>query len=155
MVASQRVLSIVFMSIGDKDMKVRIDYVTNSSSASFIIATNLNDSDMFGRIFNLDMPIADKYVLKELMTNRDNLVAGSEVRREVLQVLHHIIPLDEDADDYIEMSWMDAGTGNIRYKHISVYRVEQGTPEWRVLFDLLKKFSADKEIFVWQHYWGG
>ena len=129
-------------------LKKRSDFVTNSSSASFIIATSLNGEDMLGRIFNLDMEMDDKQVIKELISNRENLVDPNKISEKVLQVLQHIIPLDADADNYMEMCWLDEGIGNVRYKHIFVYRVEQGTPEWSVLFELLKKFRSDKEIFV-------
>lgn len=136
-------------------MKKRLDFVTNSSSASFIVATNLNYEDMLGRIFNLDMKIADKETLKEMLTDEKMLVSPYNMSSKVLQMLNTIMPLDEDADDYMEMCWMDEGTGNIRYKHIFVYNVRQFTLAWSVLFDLLKKFKSDKEIFVWHYYWGG
>lgn len=136
-------------------MKIRVDFVTNSSSASFIVATNLNSEDLLGRIFNLDMKLDDKRVLKEMLSNEKKLQDPYRIESEVLQVLNTIIPLDENDSDYIEMSWMDESTGNIRYKHIFVYKVNQFTTEWRVLFDLLKKFTSDKEIFVWHYYWGG
>lgn len=136
-------------------MKKRLDFVTNSSSASFIVATNLNYEDMLGRIFNLDMTIVDKEIIKKMLTDDELMVNPYHMNSKVLQKLNTILPLDEDADDYMEMRWMDDGTGNIRYKHIFVYKVKQFTPEWSVLFDLLKKFKADGEIFVWHYYWGG
>jgi len=136
-------------------LKKRLDFVTNSSSASFIIATNLNYEDMLGRIFNLDMTLADKQTIKAILTDEKVLVSPYNMDEKVLQMLNIIMPLDDDADDYMEMRWMDEGTGNVRYKHIFVYKVEQFTSEWRVLFDLLKKFKSDREIFVWHYYWGG
>ena len=130
-------------------MKIRIDYVTNSSSASFILATNLSDEDFLKRILDLDLAVADKYVIKKLLSNRENLLAPNDMNSEMLQIMGYIIPLDEDAYDYMEMCWLDEGTGNKRYKYIYAYRVEQWTPEWVPTFNLIQKVSEDDEIFGW------
>ena len=130
-------------------MKKRLGFVTNSSSASFILATNLSDEDFLKRILDLDMTLADKYVIKELMSSRDKLLLAKDMHSEMLNVMSVIIPLDVDADDYIEMRWMDEGTSNVRYKHIYAYRVEQGKPEWVPLHNLIEKVNKDNEIFVW------
>ena len=95
------------------------------------------------------MTLADKYVIKELMSSRDKLLLAKDMHSEMLNVMSVIIPLDVDADDYIEMRWMDEGTSNVRYKHIYAYRVEQGTPEWVPLHNLIEKVNKDNEIFVW------
>lgn len=130
-------------------MKKRLDFVTNSSSASFILATNLSDVDFLKRILELDMTIPDKFIIKKLLSNRDRLMPPDDMHSDMLKIMNMIIPLDEDADDYMEMRWMDEGISNVRYKNIYAYRVEQFAPEWRPLFDLVKKVSEDNEIFVW------
>jgi len=130
-------------------LKKRLDFVTNSSSASFILATNLSDVDFLKRILELDMTIPDKFIIKKLLSNRDRLMPPDDMHSDMLKIMNMIIPLDEDADDYMEMRWMDEGISNVRYKNIYAYRVEQFAPEWRPLFDLVKKVSEDNEIFVW------
>jgi len=132
-------------------MKIRTDFVTNSSSASFIVATNLSGEEMLERIFNLDMTIEDKQVIKQLLGGGS--MDAHKMSSCVLKILHTILPFKDDDGDYIEMAWLDEGTGNVRYKHIFVYRVEQYGYGWTELFEFLEKSKTEKEIFVKHCYW--
>lgn len=134
-------------------MKNRLGFVTNSSSASFIIGTNLNSEDMLEKIFNLDISIDEKHTFKSLLGDESKLLPALEMSSCILKILDTIIPLDVDDYSYLEKSWMDESTGNVRYRHIFVYKVEQMTNEWSVLFELLDKLKGDKEIFIHHCYW--
>lgn len=127
--------------------------MTNSSSASFVIATNLEPVDMLEYIWNSEMENSNKFEIKKLLTDHSKQLPPREMSSAVLKQLEWLIPLDDDDVDYMMHYWLDEAAGRVRYKNIFVFKAEQWSNEWAALFEFLEKFREDKTIFVTHFYW--
>lgn len=136
-------------------MKMRSDFVTNSSSASFIIATNLEADALIRKIVGCKLEQDEKKALLELLCDNSKQLDAHKMSSVVADKLGELIPLDEDDDDIRFLEWKDKEEGNIRYKNIFVYKEYQFTREWSALMDSLSVFRNDEEVYCEMlDHWG-
>lgn len=142
-------------------MKIHTDYITNSSSASFILYTNVNFAEFKtfvrkkyaeGKTLYITEP-EDLDELFEYMQDKDKILSAYDMSHNVLNKVSNLIELDEDDDDYDWMKYNDEDTGRIRYKIVLVFKADKISSEWYRLMDLVDICRDNNDINVEIHRW--